>query len=108
MSDYDYEVARARLAEDVKVVLADTEELVEAVRTDSKERMTAARPRVEAALKRARTRVAELEASVAARARQVAREADVYAHEHPWQTAGMAAAGGALIGAVLGVLLARR
>jgi ElaB/YqjD/DUF883 family membrane-anchored ribosome-binding protein len=108
MSDYDYEVARARLADDLKVVLADTEELVAAVRADSKERMTAARPRVEAALTRMRTRLAELEASVAARARQVARETDLYAHEHPWQTAGVAAAGGALIGALVGVLLARR
>jgi ElaB/YqjD/DUF883 family membrane-anchored ribosome-binding protein len=108
MSDYDYEVARARLADDLKVVLADTEELIEAVRADSKERMTAARPRVEAAVTRMRTRLAELEASVAARARQVTREADLYAHEHPWQTAGVAAAGGALIGALVGVLLARR
>lgn len=108
MSDYDYEVARARLADDVKVVLADTEELIDAVRADSKEQMSAVRPRVEAALKRARTRLVELETSTAARARQMAHDADVYAHEHPWRTAGVAAAAGALLGAVIGVLLVRR
>ena len=108
MSDINYEVVRAQLVDDVKAVLADTEELLEALRTESKERIAGLRPRVEATIKRARMRLAESEAAVTARARQVARNADVYAHENPWKTAGMAAAGGALIGAMVGVLLARR
>jgi ElaB/YqjD/DUF883 family membrane-anchored ribosome-binding protein len=108
MTDYDYDVVRAQLVDDVKAVLADTEELLDALRTDSKERVAGLRPRVEAALKRARARVAEAEATVTARARQVVLHANAYAHENPWRTAGMAAAGGALLGAIVGVLLARR
>jgi ElaB/YqjD/DUF883 family membrane-anchored ribosome-binding protein len=108
MPDVEYEVVRAQLVDDVKAVLADTEELLEALRTESKERVAGLRPRVEAAIKRARTRLAEAEATVTARARRVARQADAYAHENPWQTAGMAAAGGALIGAIIGVMLARQ
>jgi ElaB/YqjD/DUF883 family membrane-anchored ribosome-binding protein len=108
MSDFEYDVVRAQLVDDVKAVLADTEELLDALRTESKDRVAGLRPRVEATIKRARTRLAEAEATVTARARHVARAADSYAHENPWRTAGMAAAGGALVGAMIGVLLARR
>ena len=108
MADVEYEVVRAQLVDDVKAVLADTEELLDALRTESKERVAGLRPRVEANIKRARARLAEAEATVTARARQVALHADSYAHENPWRTAGMAAAAGALLGAIVGVLLVRR
>ena len=96
--------SRERLINDVKTMLADTEDLLEAVGTESKEKIEGVRPRLEAAILRARGRVTELEAQVEARARQAARDADAYAHENPWKTAGVAAA----LGAIIGVLLARR
>jgi ElaB/YqjD/DUF883 family membrane-anchored ribosome-binding protein len=108
MTDYEYDVVRAQLVDDVKAVLADTEELLDALKTESKERVAGLRPRVEATLRRARARVAEAEANLTGRARQVALYADSYAHENPWRPAGMAAAVGALLGAMVGVLLARR
>ena len=104
----DYNHAREQLVTDVKAVLADTEELLRAVGTESKEKVAGMRPRLEAAIQRARARVAEVEGAVEARARQVVRDVDAYAHKNPWQTAGVAAGVGAALGAIIGVLLARR
>jgi ElaB/YqjD/DUF883 family membrane-anchored ribosome-binding protein len=103
-----FDVARERLVSDVRSVLTDTEEIVQAVASESKEKVAALRPRVDASLQRARTRLRELEAAVEARARETARQADVYAHEHPWKTAGVAAGIGAAVGAVVALLVSRR
>ncbi len=103
-----YNAKRTQLVTDVRALLEDTEELLRAVSTESKEKIAGVRPRVEAAMQRARSQVTELEARVDAGARQAVQSADVYAHEHPWQAAGIAAAAGAAVGAVLGALLAKR
>ena len=104
----EYADARDRLAKDLRVVLADTEELLRAVGTDSKDKIASLRPRLEAAVQRAKTQIGEFEAAVESRAREAVREVDAYAHENPWTTAGVAAGLGAALGAIIGVLLARR
>jgi ElaB/YqjD/DUF883 family membrane-anchored ribosome-binding protein len=48
-----------------------------------------ARDRMTVRLERARERLADAEREVAYLARRTARRADHYAHEHPWQTAGV-------------------
>ena len=104
----DYADARTRLASDLRIMLADTEELLKALGTESKDKIATARPRVEAAVARAKSQLAEIEGAVEDRARTLAHDADKYAHENPWRTAGVAAGFGAALGAVIGVLLARR
>ena len=104
---HNYSHAREQLIHDVGAVIADTEELLKALATESKEKIAGVRPRVEAALLRAKARVAEMEAAVETRARQTVYDADIYAHENPWKTAGVAAGVGAALGAIIGVLLAR-
>lgn len=42
------------------------------------------------------------------RARTAARAADETVHEHPWTTAGAAAAVGAVVGLLVGMLITRR
>jgi ElaB/YqjD/DUF883 family membrane-anchored ribosome-binding protein len=103
-----YNDAREQLIDDVRAVIGDTEELLKAVGAESKEKIAGVKPRVEAGLLRARARVAEMEGAVEARARRVLNDADIYAHENPWKTAGVAAGVGAALGAIIGVLLARR
>ena len=100
--------AQRQLVDDVRTIIADTEELLGAVGTESKEKIAGVRPRVEDAIRRAKARVAEAEAAVETGARQAVRDADLYAHKNPWQTAGVAAGVGAALGAIIGVLLARR
>lgn len=102
-----YADPRERLVSDVKMLVADAEEFLVAVGTESKDKIAGIRPRLEAAIQRARTQVAEVEAGVEARAREGARRVDVYASEHPWRTAGMAAAVGGAVGAIIAVLLSR-
>lgn len=102
-----YADPRERLIDDVKILLADTEEFLSAVGAESKDKIAGIRPRLEAAMRRARTQAAEVEAAIEARAREGARRVDTYAGEHPWQTAGMAAAVGATVGAIIALLLSR-
>lgn len=102
-----YAGPREKLVSDMKTLLADAEEFLSAVGTESKEKIAGIRPRLEAAIRRVRTQVAEVEAEVEARAKEGARSVDTYAGEHPWQTAGMAAAVGATVGAIIAVLLSR-
>jgi ElaB/YqjD/DUF883 family membrane-anchored ribosome-binding protein len=96
-----------QLIDDLRTVIREMEELLKALGSESKEKIAGVRPRVEAALLRAKARVAEMEAVVEARARGVVHDVDVYAHENPWKTAGVAAGMGAALGAIIGVLLAR-
>jgi ElaB/YqjD/DUF883 family membrane-anchored ribosome-binding protein len=103
-----FDVARERLVSDVRSVLTDTEEIVQAATSESKEKVASLRPRVDASLQRAKTRLREIESAVEVRARETAHRADVYAHEHPWQTAGVAAGIGAAVGAVVALLFSRR
>jgi ElaB/YqjD/DUF883 family membrane-anchored ribosome-binding protein len=98
---------REQLIHDVSAVIEDTEELLKALGTESKEKIAGVRPRVETALLRAKARVAEVEAAAETRARQTVHDVDIYAHENPWKTAGVAAGVGAALGAIIGVLLAR-
>lgn len=103
-----YSDAREQLINDVRVLIADTEQLLEAVQTESKETIAGVTPRVEAALLRARARVVEMQAELEARARQTARAAETYLHQNPWKSAGVAAGAGAALGVVLGALLTKR
>jgi ElaB/YqjD/DUF883 family membrane-anchored ribosome-binding protein len=102
-----YADPRERLISDVKILLADTEELLSAVGAESKDKIAGIRPRLEAAMRRARTQASEVEAAIEAGARQGVRTVDAYAGEHPWQTAGVSAAVGAAVGAVIAVVLSR-
>ena len=81
---------------------------MQAASVESKEKVAMIRPRVEATLQRAKTRLRELESAGEARARETVRQVDSFAHDHPWQTAGMAAGVGAAVGALVALLVARR
>jgi ElaB/YqjD/DUF883 family membrane-anchored ribosome-binding protein len=102
-----YVEPRDRLVSDVRTLVADAEELLAAVGADSKDKIAGIRPRVEAAIQRARSRAADVESALEARADGGARRVDDYATEHPWQTAGMAAAVGAAVGGLIAILLSR-
>lgn len=59
---------------------------------------------LERSLHGARNQLAVLRGEVADRVRSGARATDHYVHDHPWQSIGI----GAAVGVVVGVLLARR
>lgn len=96
--------SKEKLVEDLKVVVADAEELLKATATQTGERIMAARAKAEESLRTAKMRLAEAKASVVEKVKIAAKTTDDYVHENPWQAVGIAAA----VGLVLGALISRR
>ncbi|GIX26776.1 DUF883 family protein [Pelomicrobium sp.] len=95
---------RDKLMADLKVVLADAEELLKLTASQAGERVSAARERVQASLEKAKVRLAELEGLAAERTRIAAKATDEFVHEHPWKAVGIAAG----VGLIVGLLIGRR
>ena len=104
MSDTTMDEPRDQLISDLRAVIADAEELLKATTGATGDRIAAARARAEETLKSARQRLTGIDDSVTTQAKEAVRTADQYVREHPWQTAGIAAAAGLL----LGVIISRR
>jgi ElaB/YqjD/DUF883 family membrane-anchored ribosome-binding protein len=97
-------VTSEKLVADLRIVIADTEQLLKAIVGESGEKLAAMRPRLEENLRNARARLAEFEQMASAKARVAVEVTDDYAHDHPWRIAGVSA----LIGVALGMLIGRR
>ncbi|HEY0683387.1 MAG TPA: DUF883 family protein [Steroidobacter sp.] len=98
------EVSTDQLVADLKTVMEDAEALLKATSTLTGEKIQEVRARAEESLRQARVRLTEVEEEAMRRAREVAEAADEYVRENPWQSVGIAAG----VGLVLGLLLARR
>lgn len=98
------EVTTDQLVADLKTVMQDAEALLKATSTLTGEKIQEVRARAEESLRQAQTRLTEVEEEAMRRAREIAEAADEYVHENPWQSVGIAAG----IGLVLGLLLGRR
>jgi ElaB/YqjD/DUF883 family membrane-anchored ribosome-binding protein len=94
-------VSTQKLMDDLSAVVADAEELLKATANQTGERITAVRARAEESVKTAKDRIADAQDELMDQAKVAAREADVYMHENPWKAAGIAAAVGVLIGALI-------
>ena len=95
---------RDKLVQDMKVVIADAEDLLRATANQAGEKIAVARERIQDSLHQAKVKLAEAEALVTERAKQAARYTDEYVHENPWRAIGVAAG----IGLLLGLLISRR
>ena len=95
---------RERLARDMRAVVADAEQLLRVGAQGTGEAVAEARGRLEQSLADARAAIGRLEGAAVERAAAAGRAADAYVHENPWQ----AVAAGAAVGALIGMLLARK
>lgn len=100
----DVKAAREELADSLRRVLADAEELLGATSEEAGDAVADLRARLADNLEQARDKLQDTEAVLRANAQEVAASADEYVRENPWSSLGMAAAAGL----VLGVLLGRR
>ncbi len=98
------DVSKEKLVADLKVVVADAEELLRATASQAGEKVAAARERIQASLATAKVKLGEAERALLEKAKQATRATDEYVHENPWQAVGVAAA----VGLVLGILISRR
>ncbi len=97
-------VSKDKLVADLKVVIADAEELLRAAAAATGERASELRERASASLKRAAEKMEDLQAAAVERGKAAARATDDYVHDHPWRSVGIAAA----VGFVLGLMVNRR
>lgn len=100
----DTAASKEKLMEDLHLVMADAEDLLRATANQTGEGAAAARARIQNSLQVVKGRLVEAETVVIERARQAAKVTDEYVHENPWQSIGVAACAGVIVG----MLVARR
>jgi len=93
--------SKEKLVADFRVVLSDAEELLKATASQSGERLTGLRTKLEENMRAAKTRLVDAEEAVVGKAKAAVQAGDSYVREHPWQTVGIAAAAGAVIGLLI-------
>jgi ElaB/YqjD/DUF883 family membrane-anchored ribosome-binding protein len=98
------EVTTDQLLADLKTVMSDAEALLRATSTQTGEKIQEVRARAEESLRQAKARLSSIEEEALRRAREVADATDEYVRENPWQSVGIAAG----VGLLVGLLLARR
>ena len=98
------EVNKQKLIADLKVVVADAEEIFKATAGQAGEKMAELRAKLQDHLTSARHNLAEAQAAVTERTKQVARATYDYVHDNPWRSIGIAAG----IGFIVGLLIGRR
>jgi ElaB/YqjD/DUF883 family membrane-anchored ribosome-binding protein len=103
MSD-NTEQTRTKLVDEFSAVLNEAEDMLSRAANETGERAKDLRSQVEAKLLKAKLRLQEIEGQAVDRAKEAARATDDFVHEHPWQSIGIAAA----IGVLVGLLLNRR
>ncbi|MBK6639200.1 MAG: DUF883 domain-containing protein [Rhodocyclaceae bacterium] len=95
-------VTREKLLADVRLVIADSEELLRATAGQAGERITELRARAQDHLAAAKVKLAEAEVAMLDKTKAVARATDTYVHENPWAAVGIAAGAGLLVGLLIG------
>lgn len=104
MSEQMTAANKEKLVSDLKVVIADTEELLRATTGMAGEKVGELRERLGARLRDAKDRMLDLEQALVDKTKAAARATDDFVHDQPWKAVGVAAA----LGLALGVLIGRR
>ena len=95
-------VSKEKLVADLKVVVADTEELLRATAGQAGDKVAEMRSRIQDHLGAAKVSLAEAQAAVVDRAKQAGRAADDYVHDNPWRSVGVAAGFAFVVGLLIG------
>jgi ElaB/YqjD/DUF883 family membrane-anchored ribosome-binding protein len=95
--------SKEKLMEDLRLVMADAEELLRATANQAGEGAAVARARIQENLQVVKGRLASAEDVLIERTRDAAKDADRYVHDNPWQVVGVSAC----VGAIVGMLISR-
>jgi ElaB/YqjD/DUF883 family membrane-anchored ribosome-binding protein len=90
-----------RLANDLKNLVADAEELLKATASQAGDKIGVARHKIEQSLIEGKKALADAEKTIVEKSKEAAEIADDYVRENPWSAIGIAAG----IGLVLGLLI---
>jgi ElaB/YqjD/DUF883 family membrane-anchored ribosome-binding protein len=94
-------VGSEKLMRDIKNIAGDSEALVKAAAGDAREAVAGVRTRTGESLRRVRANVGDLRNDVASRARAAAQTTSTYVHDKPWQSIGLAAGAGLIVGLLI-------
>jgi ElaB/YqjD/DUF883 family membrane-anchored ribosome-binding protein len=103
LANVENDVSKEKLMQDLRVVVADAEELLRATAGQAGEKVSAARERIQENLASAKERLVAAERAVVEKTKQAAKATDEYVHENPWKAVGIAAG----VGLVVGMLISR-
>jgi len=95
------EVSKEKLMQDLRVVVADAEELLRATAGQAGEKVSAVRDRIQENLIVAKENLAAAQETVVLKTKQAAKATDEYVHENPWKAVGIAAGTGLIIGMLI-------
>ena len=95
-------VTRDKLLADLRVVVADAEELLKITAGQAGDKVAAVRERIQKGLDQAKAKIVEAENKALESTKAAARATDVYVHENPWKSVGIAAGFGFIIGLLFG------
>ena len=95
-------VTREKLVSDLKVVIADAEELLRATANQAGEKIAEIRVKAEENLRNAKLRLARAEEAMLERTKAAARATDDYVRANPWRAVGIAAGAGFIVGLLVG------
>lgn len=98
------EVTTEKLAADLRVVVADAEELLKATASQAGDKVAQARVKIQESLDQAKVKLGRLGEAGVDKAKAAARVTDDFVHDSPWTAVGI----GAGVGLVLGLLIGRR
>jgi ElaB/YqjD/DUF883 family membrane-anchored ribosome-binding protein len=93
---------RDRVMADLRVVIADAEELLRLGAEQTGAAASEWRERVEARLADAKSTLLDMQDAAIAKAKAAGQAADTYVHENPWRAIGVAAGVGLLVGLLIG------
>ncbi|HMM87044.1 MAG: YqjD family protein [Gammaproteobacteria bacterium] len=96
------DVQRDKLVNDLRSVIHDAEELLKMSAGDASAEATELRDRVRVRLLQAKDNLHRLQETAIERAKAAGHKADDYVHDHPWQSIGVAAGFGLLVGLLIG------
>lgn len=103
-NDVSMDSASKQFAADFKAVVADAEALIAATANQGDEKLIEIRARAEESIRVAKATIAEMQSAMVVKSKQAADAVDVYVHESPWQSIGIAAG----VGLVAGLMLSNR
>lgn len=93
---------KEKLMSDLKVVIADAEELLKMTAGQVGDKAAELRQRMQGRMEQAKGELAMMQDMAVVKAKDAGRVADTYVHDKPWTAVGIAAGAGLVIGLLIG------
>ncbi len=103
-TDMTNSVPMDKLMDELRLMVADAEELLVTTANQTGDGAAAARARIQKSLHVVKARLVNAETAMIERTRQAAKATDEYVHDNPWKAIGISACAGVIVG----MLVARR